>query len=193
MFVARGPSFRADGARLVIGEGDADSIDVTALTGRDADAATASRETGTDLDAVAATWERRTFVFDNTAVFAIVARALGMGLGNGTTAGDSAVLQDGRPLPRVDGALSARVFDALFDAGGGADDAKAKEGAVGAAVALFVAAAVSFGAFHLLDRRAVGQWPFEQARALLPLEIGAEQQLPEMESGDAETRGRGAA
>ena len=47
--------------------------------------------------------------------------------------------------------------------------------------------AASFAAFHLLDRRATGSWPFEKAHALLTLESAsdAERQLPETEAGGA--------
>ena len=195
VFVARGPSFRKDGARLVVAR-DGDSETATALTGRDADAAVSESVdnggAGTDLDAVAAAWEPRTFVFDNTAVFSVAARALGL-KGRDDGAG-SVFLKDGRPFPRVDGVLRASVADALFDVDGGGDDAKAKkkskDGDVVGAAGFFAAAAVSFAAFHLLDRRATGRWPFEKRRALLPLDAGAEQQLPEMEMGGVETHPR---
>ena len=195
VFVARGPSFRKDGARLVVAR-DGDSETATALTGRDADAAVSESVdnggAGTDLDAVAAAWEPRTFVFDNTAVFSVAARALGL-KGRDDGAG-SVFLKDGRPFPRVDGVLLASVADALFDVDGGGDDAKAKkkskDGDVVGAAGFFAAAAVSFAAFHLLDRRATGRWPFEKRRALLPLDAGAEQQLPEMEMGGVETHPR---
>jgi ectonucleotide pyrophosphatase/phosphodiesterase family protein 4 len=191
VFIARGPSFRKDGARLSVGEGDGgDGFEVTALTGRDADAsAVAARgsesDASVDRDAVAAAWEPRTFVFDNTAVFPIAARALGFDLKDDTDG--FAALDDGNPFPRVDGVLSASLRDALFDVASGGK-IKKRRNAVGADVASFLAAAAaSFAAFHLLDRRATGSWPFEKAHALLTLESAsdAERQLPETEAGGA--------
>lgn len=195
VFIARGPSFRKDGARLSIGEGDGnDGFEVTALTGRDADAsAIAARGSGSesdasvDRDAVAAAWEPRTFVFDNTAVFPIAARALGFDLEDDTDG--FAALDDGNPFPRVDGVLSASLRDALFDVASGEEKKKKKnKNAVGADVASFLAAAAaSFAAFHLLDRRATGSWPFEKAHALLTNASAsdAERQLSETEAGGA--------
>ena len=192
VFIARGPSFRKDGARLSVDGGDGgDGHEVTALTGRDADAsAVAARGSESDasvdfFDAVAAAWEPRTFVFDNTAVFPIAARALGFHLEDDTDG--FAALDDGDPFPRHDGVLSASLRDALFDVASGGK-IKKRRNAVGADVASFLAAAAaSFAAFHLLDRAATGSWPFEKAHALLTLESAsdAERQLPETEAGGA--------
>ena len=109
VFIARGPSFRKDGARLSVDGGDGgDGHEVTALTGRDADASAGRRARGSEsdasvdfFDAVAAAWEPRTFVFDNTAVFPIAARALGFAIEDGTDG--FAALDDGDPFPRHDG------------------------------------------------------------------------------------------
>ena len=198
VFIARGPSFRKDGARLSVDGGDGgDGHEVTALTGRDADAsAVAARGSESDasvdfFDAVAAAWEPRTFVFDNTAVFPIAARALGFAIEDDTDG--FAALDDGDPFPRHDGVLSASLRDALFDVAAGDVEQKKKEKkAVGADVASFLAAAAaSFAAFHLLDRAATGSWPFEKAHALLTLDSAsdAEIQLPETEAGGANRGG----
>lgn len=205
VFIARGPSFRKDGARLSVfreGDGGDGGFEVTALTGRDADASAVAGSAGSesdasvdrdsvDRDAIAAAWEPRTFVFDNTAVFPIAARALGFDLEDGT--GGFAALDDGDPFPRVDGVLSASLRDALFDVASASGKIIKRRNAVGADVASFLAAAAaSFAAFHLLDRRATGSWPFEKAHALLTLESAsdAERQLPETEAGGA-ARGGG--
>lgn len=173
---------------------------MTALTGRDADASAVAGSAGSesdasvDRDAVAAAWEPRTFVFDNTAVFPIAARALGFDLEDDIDGFDA--LDDGDPFPRVDGVLSASLRDALFDVASASGKIKKRRNAkVGADVASFLAAAAaSFAAFHLLDRRATGSWPFEKAHALLTLESAsdadAERQLPETEAGGA-ARGGG--
>jgi ectonucleotide pyrophosphatase/phosphodiesterase family protein 4 len=193
VFIARGPSFRKDGARLLADTGDGHGK-VTAATGRDADepsgiaGADANR---TDLDAVAAAWESKTFVIDNTAVFAIASTALGMDA--------KSVLADGRPFPNVDGVLDEVVRDALFDAGDEDEDEgdTRRQGSrrafgLGSAAAFLAVASVSFTAFTLIDRRLTGRWPFERARAVLS-EMDAEQTLPEMELvGVAETRRSGA-
>ena len=172
-------------------------VSVTALTGRDADASAVAGSAGSesdasvDRDAVAAAWEPRTFVFDNTAVFPIAARALGFDLEDGTDG--FAALDDGDPFPRVDGVLSASLRDALFDVASASGKIIKRRNAVGADVASFLAAAAaSFAAFHLLDRRATGSWPFEKAHALLTLESAsdAERQMPETEAGGA-ARGGG--
>ena len=193
VFIARGPSFRKDGARLLAGDGHGHG-EVTVATGRDADVDALGADLNPDLDAAAAAWESRTFVFDNTAVFAIAARALGMDLD------DARVLADGRPFPRVDGVLGKALRDALFDAGDedeDEDDARSSRGSrravgLGSAVAFLAAACASFAAFASIDRRLTGRWPFERARAVL-VEMDAEQTLPEMELvGVAETRRSGA-
>ena len=193
VFIARGPSFRKDGARLLAGDGDVHE-EVIVATGRDADVDALGADTNPDLDAAAAAWESRTFVFDNTAVFAIAARALGLDLD------DARVLADGRPFPRVDGVLGKALRDALFDAGDedeDEDDARSSRGSrravgLGSAVAFLAAACASFAAFTSIDRRLTGRWPFERARAVL-VEMDAEQTLPEMELvGVAETRRSGA-
>jgi len=192
VFIARGPSFRKDGARLLADTGDGHGK-VTAATGRDADETSGiagADSNRTDLHAVAAAWESKTFVIDNTAVFAIASTALGMDA--------KSVLADGRPFPIIDGVLDEVVRDALFDAGDeDEDDARRDSGSrralgIGSAAAFLAAASVSFTAFTLIDRRLTGRWPFERARAVLS-EMDAEQTLPEMELvGVAETRRSGA-
>jgi hypothetical protein len=191
VFIARGPSFRKDGARLLADTGDGHGK-VTAATGRDADETSGiagADSNRTDLDAVAAAWESKTFVIDNTAVFAIASTALGMDA--------KSVLADGRPFPHLDGVLDEVVRDALFDAGDeDEDDARRDSGSrralgIGSAAAFLAVASVSFTAFTLIDRRLTGRWPFERARAVLS-EMDAEQTLPEMELvGVAETRRSG--
>ena len=101
LFMARGPAFRKDGARLVGdlgGEGWA-----RAVTGK------AARE-GVNGDLGGAKrWEEKTLSFDNVNVHAVVARAMGVDMRS------HARLRDGNPPPRVDGAVSDALSGLLFD------------------------------------------------------------------------------
>ena len=109
-FLASGPLFRNDGARLV-GELGYESSIAEALLG--ADAVTGGVHGGTEDDA--ARWEARTLGIDNVNVYAIVAAGLGINLDGH----DGRVMADGFPPPSVDGAVDEELANVLFRDGVG--------------------------------------------------------------------------
>ena len=109
-FLAAGPLFRNDGARLV-GELGYESSIAEALLGTDA--ATGGVHGGTEDDA--ARWEARTLGIDNVNVYAIVAAGLGIDLDGH----DGRVMADGFPPPIVDGAVDEELANVLFRDGVG--------------------------------------------------------------------------
>jgi hypothetical protein len=109
-FLASGPLFRNDGARLV-GELGYESSIAEALLGTDA--VTGGVHGGTEDDA--ARWEARTLGIDNINVYAIVAAGLGINLDGH----DGRVMADGFPPPIVDGAVDEELANVLFRDGVG--------------------------------------------------------------------------
>jgi ectonucleotide pyrophosphatase/phosphodiesterase family protein 4 len=163
VFIARGPSFRKDGARLVTGlfDRETETRGIVALAGTEADANRGNEGS----DAIAAAWETRTLAFENTAVFAIVAKALGISLH------PNASLRDGGEPPSIDGVLSDALSRALFEgfSTGNAEDDEGNDFFSNVSF-FFLGAFVSFFACHLFDRLAgTRRWPFEKYRSV-PLE-----------------------
>jgi ectonucleotide pyrophosphatase/phosphodiesterase family protein 4 len=126
VFLARGPLFRSDGARLV-GELGYESSEAEALVGDAAVTAGGSVHAGTTADAER--WQQRTLAFENVIVHSIVAAGLGLDLD------PASVMPDGAPPPRVDGVLDEELANLLFRdgvgvrSGPGGDDG-AKKGAL---------------------------------------------------------------
>lgn len=87
IFMARGPAFRKDGARLCR---DAKGVS-SALVGEAAHDSTGTPE-------MAMKWEKKTLAFSNIAVHAVITRAMGIDL-------DVAALADGLPPPNKNGDL----------------------------------------------------------------------------------------
>ena len=159
VFAARGPAFRRDGARLVGSLG----VDADAVAGDDA--AAEPRDLG-DL------------AFDNTVVFSIVARALGIELDPGSN------LADGASPPNVDGVLrpelAALVFSPEANAASGADAARRarRRGATrvfGHVVAVVIAAMVGASTCGVCRARV------REAKARAYANVGdEEEELPEI-------------
>ena len=123
VFLARGPLFRSDGARLV-GELGYESSEAEALVGEDAATSRGSLHAGTTADAER--WQARTLAFDNVVVHSIVAAGLGLDLDPGS------VMLDGSPPPRVDGYLDEELANLLFRDGVGVRSGPSGDGARGA-------------------------------------------------------------
>ena len=114
VFVARGPSFRSDGAVLV---GDAsDGSDAMAREDESlltdayygGDAGEGDQDDGIDLGSPLVV--QKVLAFDNTLVWSIVARAMGM-----APAGPGSALADGSAVPATDAALDERLARLLFE------------------------------------------------------------------------------
>ena len=109
VFVARGPSFRSDGAVLVGDASDgSDAIareDVSLLTDAyyGGDAGEGDRR-GPEVI------QKNVLAFDNTLVWSVVARAMGM-----APAGPGSALADGSAVPATDAALGERLARLLFE------------------------------------------------------------------------------
>ena len=123
VFLARGPLFRSDGARLV-GELGYESSEAEALVGDDAVTSVGSVHAGTTRDAER--WQARTLAFDNTVVHSVVAAGLGLDLD------PASVMPDGAPPPRVDGHLDEELANLLFRDGVGVRSGPSGDGARGA-------------------------------------------------------------
>ena len=123
VFLARGPLFRSDGARLV-GELGYESSEAEALVGDDAVTSVGSVHAGTTRDAER--WQARTLAFDNTVVRSVVATGLGLDLD------PASVMPDGAPPPRVDGRLDEELANLLFRDGVGVRSGPSGDGARGA-------------------------------------------------------------
>ena len=109
LFMARGPAFRSDGARLVFGDGDGDGDGENAAAPPSRVLPDAGPDAGaTSSDDAVARWEKRTYAFDNVDVHDIVMRAMGMRTAPGS------MLADGAPPPATDAALSKALAAALF-------------------------------------------------------------------------------
>ena len=159
VFIASGPSFRKDGARLV---GDFLNRDgVSGLTGADANANQFSeRDAANDFNRAASFWEPKTFAFNNTAVFPILAAALGIPLD------PSLNLADGYPPPTIDGVLSPELSAFLFSTrvgtrnGDEGSDEDEKNSAASPFLLFAVPAFFSFIVVNLAERYACTRWPF---------------------------------
>ena len=163
VFIASGPSFRGDGARLI---GDFSKDNVVGLTGPDADA-DRFKGGGKSYDLAASFWEPKTLVLNNTAVFPMLAAALGISLNRNLK------LADGRPPPAIDGVLSVDLRSVLFNQragreGDGEDDNQgSKKSAALPFLQFVIAATFSFLAVHVYDRRTTKRWPFEKGIPLV--------------------------
>ena len=120
VFLARGPLFRSDGARLV-GELGYESSEAEALVGDGAATSDGSVHAGTTADAER--WQSRTLAFDNVIVHSIVAAGLGLDLD------PASVMPDGAPPPRVDGVLDDELANLLFRDGVGVRSGPGGDGA----------------------------------------------------------------
>jgi hypothetical protein len=117
---------------------------VSGLTGADANANQFSeRDAANDFNRAASFWEPKTFAFNNTAVFPILAAALGIPLD------PSLNLADGYPPPTIDGVLSPELSAFLF-----------KNSAASPFLLFAVPAFFSFIVVNLAERYACTRWPF---------------------------------
>ena len=155
VFVARGPSFRSDGAVLVGDASDgSDAIareDVSLLTDAHygGDAGEGDRRGPGVI-------QKNVLAFDNTLVWSVVARAMGM-----APAGPGSALADGSAVPATDAALGERLARLLFEEEeeeeGARSPARLALAAFGVAACVGVAVGAIAGARGRIERRGRGR------------------------------------